>query len=50
LIFIAARFRVRPEDAARWPDTTRPITEATRGEPGCLRYDSSELGELRVER
>lgn len=41
MIFITAKFRVRPEDAEKWPDITRPVTEATRGEPGCLWYDWS---------
>jgi len=36
VIFIAAKFRVRPEDADRWPEIARPFTEATRAEPGCL--------------
>jgi quinol monooxygenase YgiN len=41
LIFITAKFRVRPEDADRWPDISRPFTEATRGETGCLWFDWS---------
>ena len=41
MIFITARFRVRPEVAATWPDLTRSVTEAARSEPGCLRYDWS---------
>lgn len=41
MIFIAAKFRVRPEDADRWPDISREFTEATRGEPGCLWFDWS---------
>ena len=41
MIFITARFRVRPEDAERWPEITRSFTEATRAEPGCLWFDWS---------
>jgi quinol monooxygenase YgiN len=41
MIFITARFRVRPEDADRWPEISRPFTEATRAEPGCLWFDWS---------
>jgi quinol monooxygenase YgiN len=41
LIFITARFRVRPEDADRWPEISRSFTEATRAEPGCLWFDWS---------
>jgi quinol monooxygenase YgiN len=41
LIFITAKFRVRPEVAATWPDITRSVTEAARSEPGCLWYDWS---------
>jgi quinol monooxygenase YgiN len=41
MIFITARFRVRPEDADRWPDIARDFTRATRAEPGCLWFDWS---------
>jgi len=41
MIFITARFRIRPEDADRWPEISRPFTEATRAEPGCLWFDWS---------
>jgi quinol monooxygenase YgiN len=41
MIFITAKFRVRAEDAERWPDIVRDFTEATRGEPGCLWFDWS---------
>lgn len=41
MIFIAARFRILPEHAGRWPDISRPFTEATRAEPGCLWFDWS---------
>jgi quinol monooxygenase YgiN len=41
MIFITAKFRVKPEDADRWPEITRSFTEATRAEPGCLWFDWS---------
>jgi quinol monooxygenase YgiN len=41
LIFITAKFRVKPEDADRWPEISRSFTEATRAEPGCLWFDWS---------
>lgn len=41
MIFITAKFRVKPEDADRWPEIARSFTEATRGEPGCLWFDWS---------
>ena len=41
MIFITAKFDVRPDDAARWPEITRAFTEATRAEPGCLWFDWS---------
>ncbi len=41
MIFITAKFRVRPEDADRWPEITAEFTRATRGEPGCLWFDWS---------
>ena len=41
MIFITAKFRVRPEDADRWPDISRPFTQACRAEPGCLWFDWS---------
>jgi quinol monooxygenase YgiN len=41
LIFITAKFRVRPEDADAWPEISRAFTEATRAEPGCLWFDWS---------
>lgn len=36
MIFITAIFRIRPDDADRWPDIVGPFTQATRSEPGCL--------------
>jgi quinol monooxygenase YgiN len=41
MIFITAKFRVRPEDADAWPEITRSFTAATRAEPGCLWFDWS---------
>jgi quinol monooxygenase YgiN len=41
VIFITAKFRVRPQDVDAWPEITRPFTEATRAEPGCLWFDWS---------
>ena len=41
MIFITAKFRVRPEHADDWPAITLSFTEATRAEPGCLWYDWS---------
>lgn len=41
MIFITARFRVRPEHADQWPEISRAFTEATRAEPGCLWFDWS---------
>lgn len=36
MIFIAARFRVRPEHADTWPEIAGEFTRAVRTEPGCL--------------
>lgn len=41
MIFITAKFRVKPEDADRWPEITAAFTAATRAEPGCLWFDWS---------
>lgn len=41
MIFITAKFSVRPEDADAWPEITREFTEAVRAEPGCLWFDWS---------
>lgn len=41
MIFITAKFRVRPEHADEWPEISRSFTEATRAEPGCLWYEWS---------
>jgi quinol monooxygenase YgiN len=39
VIFITAKFRIKPDDADRWPDIIREFTEGTRSEPGCLWFD-----------
>jgi quinol monooxygenase YgiN len=41
MIFITAKFRVRPEEADRWPAIVEDFTRATRSEPGCLWFDWS---------
>ena len=41
MIFITAKFRVKPEHADDWPSITADFTAATRAEPGCLWYDWS---------
>ena len=41
MIFITAKFKVRPEDADEWPQISAEFTEATRNEPGCLWFDWS---------
>ncbi len=41
MIFIAAKFRVRPEHASSWAELTASFTEAVRAEPGCLWFDWS---------
>jgi quinol monooxygenase YgiN len=41
LIFITAKFPVKPEHADEWPALSRSFTEATRGEEGCLWFEWS---------
>jgi quinol monooxygenase YgiN len=41
MIFITAKFRVRPEEADDWPAISKAFTEATRAEPGCLWFEWS---------
>ena len=41
MIFITAKFAVRPEDADDWAAISRTFTEATRAEPGCLWFQWS---------
>ena len=41
MIFITAKFRIKPEDADNWPAIAESFTQATRSEPGCLWFDWS---------
>ena len=41
MIFITAKFAVRPEHADRWPELSRAFTQACRAEDGCLWFDWS---------
>jgi quinol monooxygenase YgiN len=41
MIFITAKFPVRPDVADEWTEISRPFTEATRAEDGCLWFDWS---------
>jgi quinol monooxygenase YgiN len=41
MIFITAKFLVRPESADSWPQIAGPFTQATRSEPGCLWFEWS---------
>ncbi|WP_028474922.1 putative quinol monooxygenase [Nocardioides alkalitolerans] len=41
MIFIVARFRVKPEHADDWISISRSFTEATRAEPGNHWFDWS---------
>ena len=41
MIFITAKFLVRPEYADEWPRITSAFTAATRAEPGCRWFDWS---------
>jgi quinol monooxygenase YgiN len=41
MIFITAKFRVKPEHADAWPQLSADFTAATRAEPGCLWFDWS---------
>ena len=41
MIFITAKFRVKPEFVDDWPEITRQFTQDTRAEDGCLWYDWS---------
>jgi quinol monooxygenase YgiN len=41
VIFITAKFRVKPEHAEEWPEIVRSFTDATRDEPGCLWFQWS---------
>jgi len=39
MIFITAKFHIRPEEADEWPQTAASFTEATRAEDGCMWFD-----------
>ncbi|MCO8269971.1 antibiotic biosynthesis monooxygenase [Actinoplanes sp. TRM 88003] len=41
MIFITAKFPIKPEFADSWPEIAGPFTTATRGEAGCLWFDWS---------
>jgi quinol monooxygenase YgiN len=41
MIFITAKFQVKPEYANGWPKIAAEFTQATRNEPGCLWFDWS---------
>ena len=41
MIFITAKFPVKPEHADAWPDISREFTQATNAEDGCLFFEWS---------
>ncbi|NUR06682.1 MAG: antibiotic biosynthesis monooxygenase [Nocardioidaceae bacterium] len=41
MIFITAKFPVKPEHADAWPRISKAFTVATRAEEGCLWFDWS---------
>jgi len=41
MIFITAKFKIKPEYAGDWPRISEPFTQATRAEPGCMWFDWS---------
>jgi quinol monooxygenase YgiN len=41
MIFITAKFQIKPEYADQWPQLAADFTRATRSEPGCLWFDWS---------
>lgn len=41
MIFITAKFSVKPEHADAWPELSRAFTEATNAEEGCLFFEWS---------
>ena len=41
MIFITAKFPIKPEHADDWPRLSRAFTEATRAEDGCLWFEWS---------
>lgn len=41
MIYISAKFPVKPEHADAWPEISREFTEATNAEEGCLFFEWS---------
>jgi quinol monooxygenase YgiN len=41
MIFITAKWLIKPEYVETWPEISRWFTEATRNEPGCMWFDWS---------
>ncbi|GAB3270339.1 putative quinol monooxygenase [Sinomonas notoginsengisoli] len=41
MIYISAKFPVKPEHADAWPEISRGFTEATNAEDGCLFFEWS---------
>ena len=41
MIFITAKFPIKPEHADDWPRLSQAFTEATRAEDGCLWFEWS---------
>lgn len=41
MIFITAKFLVKPEHVEQWPSISDAFTQATRAEPGCLWFEWS---------
>ena len=41
MIFITAKFPIKPDHADDWPRLSRAFTEATRAEDGCLWFEWS---------
>jgi quinol monooxygenase YgiN len=41
MIFITAKFQIKPGDAEQWPEIAAAFTKATRNEPGCMWFDWS---------
>ena len=41
MIFITAKFRIKPEHADDWPQLSHEFTQACRSEQGCLWFDWS---------
>jgi len=49
LIFITAKFRVRPEHADEWIEIAKEFTQATRNEAGCMWFEWSRSVEAATE-